>query len=104
MEAHPDPYRAAGWAGWTKRSVLDTGCVEVQALPLPELEPAWDVNAPGIGRRNRLADHASLLIRILRGKLRSRDENRALMVDAGLSVRRYQGMGLRSVLIPLGQK
>ena len=34
--------------------VHDTGLGSVQALPLSELEPAWDVNSPGLGKRNRL--------------------------------------------------
>jgi len=34
--------------------VLDTGLEEVQTLPLEELRLAWDVNAPGLGKRNRL--------------------------------------------------
>ncbi len=35
--------------------VHDTGLDTVQVLPLSELEPAWDVNSPGLGKRNRLA-------------------------------------------------
>lgn len=35
--------------------VYDTGQPEVQAIPLAELQPAWDVNVPGLGKRNRLA-------------------------------------------------
>ena len=35
--------------------VHDTGLLEVQAIPLKELEQAWDVNVPGLGKRNRLA-------------------------------------------------
>jgi hypothetical protein len=38
-----------------KAYVLDTGQEEVQALPLEELELAWNVNTPGLGKRNRLA-------------------------------------------------
>jgi hypothetical protein len=34
--------------------VHDTGLLEIQALPLKELEQAWNVNVPGLGRRNRL--------------------------------------------------
>ncbi|MBN1580011.1 MAG: DUF4872 domain-containing protein [Anaerolineae bacterium] len=34
--------------------VHDTGQVAVQALPLTELEPAWNVTVPGLGKRNRL--------------------------------------------------
>jgi hypothetical protein len=35
--------------------VHDTGCEDVQKLPLAELELAWNVHVPGLGRRNRLA-------------------------------------------------
>lgn len=35
--------------------VQDTGANEVQEIPLPELESAWNVNVPGLGKRNRLA-------------------------------------------------
>ncbi len=35
--------------------IHDTGLLDVQTLPLKELEQAWDVNVPGLGRRNRLA-------------------------------------------------
>jgi hypothetical protein len=35
--------------------VLDTDKDEVQIVPLDELQPAWDVNVPGLGKRNRLA-------------------------------------------------
>jgi hypothetical protein len=34
--------------------VYDTGLGPVQTLPISELEPAWDVNSPGLGKRNRL--------------------------------------------------
>jgi hypothetical protein len=34
--------------------VYDTDHTEVQALPLDELKLAWDVNVPGMGKRNRL--------------------------------------------------
>jgi hypothetical protein len=34
--------------------VLDTGNDGVQALHLDELRQAWDVNVPGLGKRNRL--------------------------------------------------
>jgi hypothetical protein len=37
-----------------KAYVFDTGISEVQALALDELVPAWDVNVPGLGKRNRL--------------------------------------------------
>ncbi len=32
----------------------DTGEEAVQAVPLAELQRAWDVNSPGLGKRNRL--------------------------------------------------
>ncbi len=35
--------------------VHDTDKDEVQIVPLDELQPAWDVNVPGLGKRNRLA-------------------------------------------------
>jgi hypothetical protein len=35
--------------------VHDTDKVDVQAIPLDELQAAWDVNVPGMGKRNRLA-------------------------------------------------
>ena len=35
--------------------VHDTGQDHVQTLPLEELELAWNVNVPGLGKRNRLA-------------------------------------------------
>jgi hypothetical protein len=35
-------------------NVLDTGHDEVQTLPLDELQLAWEVNVPGMGKRNRL--------------------------------------------------
>jgi len=34
--------------------VHDTDQNDVQSVPLNELEPAWDVNIPGLGKRNRL--------------------------------------------------
>jgi len=34
--------------------VHDTGREEVQAIALDELRQAWDVNVPGLGKRNRL--------------------------------------------------
>jgi hypothetical protein len=51
--------------------VHDTGMEQVQALPLGELQAAWDVNVPGLGKRNRLAvlsmpteiDESGVLIR-----------------------------------------
>ena len=35
--------------------VHDTDLEDVQAVPLNDLEQAWDVNVPGLGKRNRLA-------------------------------------------------
>ena len=35
--------------------VHDTDKDGVQTIPLDELQPAWDVNVPGMGKRNRLA-------------------------------------------------
>lgn len=35
--------------------ILDTELDEVQALPLSELQQAWNVSVPGLGKRNRLA-------------------------------------------------
>jgi hypothetical protein len=37
-----------------KAYVLDTDKEDVQTVPLEELELAWDVNVPGLGKRNRL--------------------------------------------------
>jgi hypothetical protein len=34
--------------------MLDTGQEAVQSLALAELQPAWDVTVPGLGKRNRL--------------------------------------------------
>lgn len=35
--------------------VLDTDMENVQTIPLEELQLAWDVNVPGLGKQNRLA-------------------------------------------------
>lgn len=35
--------------------VHDTGSEDVRSIPLEELRQAWDVNVPGLGKRNRLA-------------------------------------------------
>jgi len=51
-----------------------------------------------------LADHAMLLTKLLGEKVKSRAEIRALMTNAGLTVRQHQGMGIRFVLITLAQK
>ncbi len=37
-----------------KAYVHDTDKADVQAIPLDELQLAWDVNVPGLGKRNRL--------------------------------------------------
>jgi hypothetical protein len=34
--------------------VLDTGAEEIQTISLEELQLTWDVNVPGLGKRNRL--------------------------------------------------
>jgi ubiquinone/menaquinone biosynthesis C-methylase UbiE len=51
-----------------------------------------------------LADHAFLLSKLWGEKVKSRREIRTLMMNAGLSVRQHQGMGIRFVLITLAQK
>jgi len=50
-----------------------------------------------------LADHNMLLSKLWREKVKSRKEIQTFMTEAGLSVRRRQGMGLRFVLITLAQ-
>ena len=37
-----------------KAYIHDTDKEDVQAISLDELQPAWDVNVPGLGKRNRL--------------------------------------------------
>ena len=51
-----------------------------------------------------LADHNMLLSKLWKEKVQSRKEIQAFMVEAGLTVRRSQGLGLRFVLITLAQK
>jgi ubiquinone/menaquinone biosynthesis C-methylase UbiE len=51
-----------------------------------------------------LADHNMLLSKLWREKVKSRKEIQTFTVEAGLSVRRRQGMGLRFILITLAQK
>jgi ubiquinone/menaquinone biosynthesis C-methylase UbiE len=51
-----------------------------------------------------LADHKFLLSKLWGEKVKSRQEIRTLMLNAGLTVRRHQGMGIRFVLITLAQK
>jgi hypothetical protein len=41
-------------AGDERAYVQDTGQDDVQAIALGELKAAWDVNVPGLGKRNRL--------------------------------------------------
>jgi hypothetical protein len=38
-----------------KAFILDTGESDVQDIPLEDLQQAWDVNVPGLGKRNHLA-------------------------------------------------
>ena len=40
--------------GENEAYVHDTGVAEVQTVSLEELQLAWDVNVPGLGKRNRL--------------------------------------------------
>jgi ubiquinone/menaquinone biosynthesis C-methylase UbiE len=51
-----------------------------------------------------LADHAMLLLKLLGEKVKSRKEIRALLMNAGLTVRQHQRMKTRFVLITLAQK
>jgi len=51
-----------------------------------------------------LADHVMLLTRLSGERVRSPGEIRALMMNAGLAVRKQRMMGLRFVLISLAQK
>lgn len=51
-----------------------------------------------------LADHAMLLTKLVGEKVKSSAEIRALMKNAGLTVRQQAGMGIRFVLITLAQK
>jgi ubiquinone/menaquinone biosynthesis C-methylase UbiE len=51
-----------------------------------------------------LADHNMLLSKLWREKVQSRKEIQTFMGEAGLIVRRSQGLGLRFVLITLAQK
>jgi ubiquinone/menaquinone biosynthesis C-methylase UbiE len=51
-----------------------------------------------------LADHIFLLAKLWGEKVKSRQEIRSLMMNAGLTVRQHQGMGIRFVLITLSQK
>jgi ubiquinone/menaquinone biosynthesis C-methylase UbiE len=51
-----------------------------------------------------LADHAMLLARLFRERVKSRKQIRALIIGAGLAVREQQSLGMRFVLITLAQK
>jgi SAM-dependent methyltransferase len=52
-----------------------------------------------------LADHNLILLARLFGeRVKSREEIRALMISAGLTVRQQQRLGMRFVLITLAQK
>lgn len=52
-----------------------------------------------------LADHnLTLLARLFGERVKSREEIRALMISAGLTVRQQQRLGMRFVLITLAQK
>jgi ubiquinone/menaquinone biosynthesis C-methylase UbiE len=51
-----------------------------------------------------IADLTMLLARLFRERVRSRNQIRALIVDAGLAVRVQQRLGARFVLITLAQK
>ena len=51
-----------------------------------------------------LGDHAMLLTKLLGEKVKSRAEIQALLLNAGLIVRKQQTMGIRFVLITLAQK
>lgn len=51
-----------------------------------------------------LADHIFLPARLFGDNVKSRNQIRALMTGAGLSIRQHQSMGVRFVLITLAQK
>lgn len=51
-----------------------------------------------------LADHAMLLLKLFGEKVKSRNQIRALMIGAGLAVRKHQRLRMRAVLITLAQK
>ena len=51
-----------------------------------------------------LADHAFLLARLFGEKVKSRNQIRALLTAAELTVRKQEGMGMRFVLVTLAQK
>jgi len=51
-----------------------------------------------------LADHTILLAKLFGKKVKNRNQIRALLIDAGLTVRQQQSLGMRFVLITLAQK
>ena len=51
-----------------------------------------------------LADHTVWIARLSGEKVKGRDQIRALMMSAGLTIRRHQSLGMRFVLITLAQK
>jgi ubiquinone/menaquinone biosynthesis C-methylase UbiE len=51
-----------------------------------------------------LADHTILLAKLFGKKVKSRNQIRALLTDAGLTVRQHQSLGMRFVLVTLAQK
>ena len=51
-----------------------------------------------------LADHTIGLTRLLGEKVKSREQIRALLIDAGLAIRKHQRLGMRFVLITVAQK
>jgi ubiquinone/menaquinone biosynthesis C-methylase UbiE len=51
-----------------------------------------------------LADQTILFTKLFGGKVKSRNQIRALIIGAGLAVRQHQRLGMRFVLITLAQK
>ncbi len=51
-----------------------------------------------------LADHTVLLADLIGGKVKSRNQIRALLISAGLAVQQHQQLRMRFVLITLAQK
>jgi ubiquinone/menaquinone biosynthesis C-methylase UbiE len=51
-----------------------------------------------------LADHTILLAKLFGEKVKRRNQIRALIIGAGLAVRRHQRLGMRFVLITVAQK
>jgi len=98
--------------------------IEADALRLPFPSQHFDLVTSAFGFRNLadydaglreiarvlrpeglfcLADHALLVARLLGEKVRGAREIRALMMGAGLTVRKQQTMGMRFVLITVAQ-